>query len=227
MVEEAGAPDPSIVTPEIRAVYASLTGSLFNEGKRPSNEEMAKTAGLSVDMVKQILDGLEGLYAIYRDDVVRQVMAAYPMAGFASAHRLIKGNGRIAYSPCAMDAVTIGPTVEKDLDVLSSCRFCGKDVRMSFTGNGSKLSKLTPDNIWIWLEKRIPPDHFFPIVCVNTNFFCSEDHLHIWKEQETLERLGMPISVKEAFERTDEWCSFKMYKLIMEGRPWGDCALDE
>jgi len=227
MVEETCAPDPSVVTPEIRATYACLTDCLLNEGRRPSNEEMAKKASLSVDQVRQVLDGLEGLYAIYRDDAVKQVVAAYPMAGIPTAHRLLMGNDRISYTPCAMDAATLGPTIEKDVDVLSSCRFCGKDVRMSFTGNGRKLAKLTPDNLWIWIEKREPPEAFFPIVCVNTNFFCTEDHLHAWKEQETLERLGMPLSVKEAFERSDEWCSYKMYKLIMEGRPWGACALDE
>ena len=149
------APDPSIVTTEIRATYACLTSSLWEEGRRPSNEEMAQKTNLSVDQVKAILDGLEGLFAIYRDKVVEQVIAAYPVAGIATAHRLIKGNGRIAYSPCAMDAATIAPTFNKDVDVLSSCRLCGKDVRANFTGNGSKLAQASPDDIWIWLEEKI------------------------------------------------------------------------
>ena len=217
----------SFITPEIRATYGYLTNSLWMEGRRPSNEEMAQNTNLPVDTVKAVLDGLEGLFAIYRDDVVNQVIAAYPVAGIATVHRLVKGSGRIAYSPCAMDAATIAPTFNQDVDVLSSCRFCGKDVRASFTGNGSKLANTSPDGIWLWLEKREPPDAFFPIVCVNTNFFCTEEHLHIWKEQETLERIGKPISLKESFERSDEWCSYKMYKLIMEGRPWGGSALDE
>ena len=76
--------------------------------------------------------------------------------------------------------------------------------------------------IWIWLENRLPRNApYYLITCVNTNFFCSKNHLDKWLDEETMERSGKAYSLDEAFAAREDWCTYKMYKLVTEGRPWG------
>ena len=44
---------------------------------------------------------------------------------------------------------------------------------------------------------------------------------------ETVIHSGKPYSLSEAFAAADRWCTYKMYKLVVEGRPWGGKALDQ
>lgn len=54
---------------------------------------------------------------------------------------------------------------------------------------------------------------------------------------EGVQAVELPASIKpgnnirlkglEAFAAFDRWCTYKMYKLVVEGRPWGGKALDQ
>ena len=93
---------------------------------------------------------------------------------------------------------------------------------MDYGENGSQIVDHSPDDIWIWLENRIPRTApYYLITCVNTNFFCSKNHLDQWLAEETMERSGKAFSLDEAFAAREDWCTYKMYKLVTEGRPLG------
>lgn len=221
--------DPSMITSEMKDVYVCMSSILLECGRRPSLEEIAEKTGVPVQAVEQIMDAFEGVFGIYRDPFFGHLIAAYPVAGIPTMHKLIRPEGgRVAYSPCAMDALTLGPTIERDVTVKSSCRYCDNPVMVSYGENGSKIVERAPDDIWIWVENRIPNNApYYLIVCINTNFFCCKDHLDKWLAEEALPRSGQAYSLDAAFAATEQWCTYKMYKLVTEGRPWGGKALDE
>ena len=127
-----------------------------------------------------------------------------------------------------MDALTLAPTLERMLAIRSACRYCDREISISYNDTGSKITEHTPDDIWIWIEDRIPSDApYYLVVCINTNFFCCRDHLDKWLAAETVIHSGKPYSLSEAFAAADRWCTYKMYKLVVEGRPWGGKALDQ
>ena len=206
-----------------------MSNTLFEKGRRSSVEEIAQNTNLPIEAVEEILDAFEGVYGIYRDPFFKHVIALYPVSGIPTIHKLIRPDGgRIAYSPCAMAALTLPPTFGKDLKVESSCRYCDQEISRSYRENGTKIGDRSPDDIWVWLENRTPSNApYYLIVCVNSNFFCCMEHLDKWLEEETMERNGKAYSLDEAFAATESWCTYKMYKLVTEGRPWGGKALDE
>ena len=98
---EGGAPpDPSMISPEMRKVYLCVSDTLFEQGRRPSSEEVAQNTGLPVEAVEAILDAFESVYGIYRDPFFKNVIAFYPVAGIPTIHKLIRPDGgRVSYSP--------------------------------------------------------------------------------------------------------------------------------
>ena len=224
-----GPVDPSMISPPMREIYVFISNTLLEQGRRPSLEEVAKATEYSVDVVNQVLDGFESVAGIYRDPFFGNVIAFYPVAAIPTIHRIVRPDGgRIAYSPCAMDALTLAPTLERKLDIRSACRYCDNEITVSYNDDGSRITNHTPEDIWIWIEDRVPDNApYYLVVCINTNFFCCKEHLDKWRAAETITHSGTPYSIKDAFSASDRWCTYKMYKLVVEGRPWGGKALDE
>ena len=227
--QDCGPVDPSMISAEMRTIYIYISNTLLEEGRRPSLEEVAEKTVQPLEVVKQVLDVFESVAGIYRDPFFKNVIAFYPVAAIPTIHRIVRGDsGRIAYSPCAMDALTLAPTLERMLAIRSACRYCDREISISYNDTGSKITEHTPDDIWIWIEDRIPSDApYYLVVCINTNFFCCRDHLDKWLAAETIIHSGKPYSLSEAFAAADRWCTYKMYKLVVEGRPWGGKALDQ
>ena len=227
--DACGPPDPAMITAEMRKVYLDVSNTLLEQGRRSSLAEVARNTDLSVDSVEKIFDAFESVYGIYTDPFFKHVIAFYPLSAIPTIHKLIRPEGgRVAYSPCAMDALTLPPTLGRDLRVESSCRYCDADISLDYGDNGTRIVDRAPEDIWLWLEDRIPGNApYYLIVCINTNFFCCKDHLDKWQTEETMTHSGKGYSLDEAFAATESWCTYKMYKLVTEGRPWGDKALDE
>ena len=57
--ESAAPPDPSMISPEMRKVYLYVSDTFFEQGRRPSSEEVAQNTGLPVEAVEAILDAFE------------------------------------------------------------------------------------------------------------------------------------------------------------------------
>ncbi|HHZ88131.1 MAG TPA: hypothetical protein EYN67_10875 [Flavobacteriales bacterium] len=227
--ECCGPVDPSMISPVMRNVYIYISDTLLKEGRMPSLEEVAGKTKQPLEVIKQVLDGFEGVAGIYRDPFFNNVIAFYPVSAIPTIHKIVRPDGgRIAYSPCAMDALTLAPTLERKLDIKSACRYCDHEILINYNDDGSKIIGHTPDDIWIWIEDRIPSDApYYLVVCINTNFFCCKEHLDQWRAEETITHSGKPYSLSEAFAAFDLWCTYKMYKLVVEGRPWGGKALDQ
>jgi len=227
--ECCGPIDPSMISPVMREVYVFISDTLLNEGRMPSLEEVAGKTEQPMEVVKQVLDGFEGVAGIYRDPFFNNVIAFYPVSAIPTIHKIVRPDGgRIAYSPCAMDALTLAPTLERKLDIRSSCRYCDHEISINYNDDGSKIIGHTPEDIWIWIEDRVPSDApYYLVVCINTNFFCCKEHLDKWRDEETAIHSGKPYSLSDAFDAFELWCTYKMYKLVVEGRPWGGKALDQ
>ena len=227
--ECCGPVDPSMISPVMRNVYVCISDTLLKEGRMPSLEEVAGKTEQPMEVVKQVLDGFEGVAGIYRAPFFNNVIAFYPVSAIPTIHKIIRSDGgRIAYSPCAMDALTLAPTLERKVDIRSSCRYCDHEISINYNDDGSKIIGHTPEDIWIWIEDRIPSDApYYLVVCINTNFFCCKEHLDKWLAEETAMHSGKPYSLSDAFDAFELWCTYKMYKLVVEGRPWGGKALDQ
>ena len=104
--QDCGPVTPSMISAEMRKIYVYISNTLLEEGRRPSLEEVAEKTVQPLEVVKQVLDVFESVAGIYRDPVFKNVIAFYPVAAIPTIHRIVRGdNGRIAYSPCAMEEV--------------------------------------------------------------------------------------------------------------------------
>jgi len=227
--QNCGPIDPSMISPVMREVYVFISNTLLEQGRMPSLKEVSEKTDQPLGLIHKVLDGFESVSGIYRDPFFNNVIAFYPVAAIPTIHRIIRPDGgRIAYSPCAMDALTLAPTLGRKLNIRSACRYCDHEITIYYNDDGSKITKHTPVDIWIWIEDRIPNDApYYLVVCINTNFFCCQDHLDKWRTAETTTHSGKPYSLSDAFSASDRWCTYKMYKLVVEGRPWGGKALDQ
>ena len=227
--ECCGPVDPSMISPVMRDFYVYISNTLLEKGRMPSLAEVADRTKQTREVVQDVLDAFEGVAGIYRDPFFRNVIAFYPVSAIPTIHKIVRPDGgRIAYSPCAMDALTLAPTLERKLDIRSTCRYCDRGITINYNEDGSKITRHTPDDVWIWIEDRIPGDApYYLVVCINTNFFCCREHLDQWRTEETIMHSGKPHTLGDAFAAFDLWCTYKMYKLVVEGRPWGGKALDQ
>ena len=167
--QDCGPVDPSMISAEMRTIYVYISNTLLEEGRRPSLEEVAEKTVQPLEVVKHVLDVFESVAGIYRDPFFKNIIASIRWRLSQPSIGSYGGDsGRIAYSLCAMDALTLAPTLGRMLAIRSACRYCDREISISYNDTGSKITEHTPDDIWIWIEDRIRAMHLTTWSCAST-----------------------------------------------------------
>jgi len=151
-------------------------------GRPPFPEEIMKGLRLSsVDAVNQTIEKPEKADILSRRG--DKIASAYPFSTAKTRHKVIFEGGHVVYALCATDALGIHFMLEKDITILSKCPGCGKEIRIvEFVGNRERGACIAET------------------LCPFINFFCSEEDLKEWTENNSEYKNGEIYLLSDALE---------------------------
>ncbi len=167
-------------------------------GRIPSMEEIKERfVKLTNEKIQVILKKLDELDAIHLDNNKTIITAAYPFAGYQTAHliKFKKDKYNNLYSMCAVDALGIGFMLDCDYSINSVCLHCNDEIKIKVKNN--EIVYLQPENIVIWFDMEYSCCAATSI-CKNINFFSSTSHFTEW-QQDKSKRKGALLQIQGAF----------------------------
>jgi alkylmercury lyase len=182
--------------PETDRVWRVMLQLYGSTGLPPSPGEVAAQAEVPEPVVQGALLVLQGhdLLKLRSDGTI---LYAYPFTQEYSGHTIVLGNHELE-SLCAIDALGTGAMFGADVKVHSSCPVCGGSVDVSTNDRGTSISEVSPADAVVWYECSYG-ESAASSCCPSIAFFCSQDHLQVWKAQNP-DANGMQLTINEALE---------------------------
>jgi hypothetical protein len=165
------------LSPEARAVRASIYATFAREGRAPSPAELAAADGLSSDVVTAALRELHDLHAIVLAPAGDGIRMAHPFSAWPMGFVLRAGD-RFWWGGCAWDSFGIVAALRERLDILTTCPSCGRDLHYS-------ASHTDPPAVDFVVRLPYPAAEWWVDVvgtCTNIRTFCSPDHVESWRD---------------------------------------------
>ena len=112
-----------------------------------------------------------------------QAVGAYPMTVEDSPHRL-KVNGQPVNAMCALDALSVGPMFDADVDIESRCHMTGEPIRIRQVG--TRISKAEPSpEIRVGVRWQNPTACAAHSMCLEMVFLKDEPTALSWQDGDT------------------------------------------
>jgi mercury(II) reductase len=178
-------------------VRVALLQLYAERGRAPTPSALAKRAGLSEEVVRPLLEELRRRDLVVLDGDM--IVGAYPFTDRDTGHRITL-DGHTLTAMCAVDALGIGAMTDRDIAIASRCRYCGAPVRITTQDRGRALADAEPTTAVVWLSVRYEGGCAARSLCTATSFFCSDDHLTVWRRELPADDPGFRLSIEEALE---------------------------
>jgi mercury(II) reductase len=183
--------------PAADRVRVALLKLFAEDGRAPTAGALARRAGLSETAIQPLLEDLR-----HRDLVVldgQRIVGAYPYTDRNTGHRVTL-DGRILNAMCAVDALGIGAMTGRDIAIASPCRHCGAPIQITTRDRGRALARFGPRTAVMWQSIRYEGACAANSLCATTAFFCSDEHLSAWRDEQIAPAPGFRLSLAEALE---------------------------
>ena len=180
-------------------VRSSLLRLYREYGRAPAVADLARHAGVGEAEVRESLLRLRERDLVVLDAHAEIIEGAYPFTERDTGHR-VRIDGRTVNAMCAVDALGAGDMSACDVEIESRCRSCGAPVRITTRETGRALDEVRPHTAVVWLGLRYEGGCAARSLCTVTSFFCTDDHLDVWRREQKSEPPGARLSVAEAFE---------------------------
>lgn len=169
------------------------------QGRAPAIVDLATRVGLSASQLQAVLTSLETRDVIVRDRDTGHIIGAYPFSEAETEHRVELG-AQTVNAMCAIDALGMGAMYDRDIRIRSNCRMCGTSIEVATSKSGRELAYWTPETAIVW--SGIPYEHGCAAnsLCKVLTFFCSDDHLATWRQQQCENSRGFRLSMEEGLE---------------------------
>jgi mercury(II) reductase len=215
-------PDWSVVTsPVVRDALQAMVGSdhvlnrwsgydpaadrvrvallqLYAEGGRaPAISALAERAELNEMAIRPLLEELRRRDLIVLDG--ERIVGAYPFTDRETGHRVTL-DGHVLNAMCAVDALGIGAMTDRDIAIASPCRHCGAPLRITTREQGRALAEVAPSTAVMWQSVRYAGGCAANSLCATTAFFCSDEHLSLWRDGRSADEPGFRLLIEEALE---------------------------
>lgn len=115
----------------LATVHRAMLRSLAEHGRPLSTEELAEMVG--ADGVAEAIERLGGDDLAVLNAERSAMVGAYPMTVERTPHRLRVG-GRPVNAMCALDAVSVGPMYDAEVEIESRCQVTGEPIRIRQKG---------------------------------------------------------------------------------------------
>lgn len=180
-------------------VRIALLQMYAEQGRAPAIVDLAARVGLSASQLQAVLTSLEARDVIVRDKNTSRIIGAYPFTEAETEHRVDLGVQSLN-AMCAIDALGIGAMYDRDVRIRSSCRMCGTSIEIATLNRGRELAYWTPETAIVWSGIRYEHGCAANSLCRVLAFFCSDEHLTLWQQQQGEGARGFRLSMEEGLE---------------------------
>ncbi len=183
---------------EADLVWRSVLQLYAKLGRPPEAAELASETKLPAAIIRRHLKTLDEHDLLAWDSSETALWLAYPFTEAQTGHRVVLA-GRRFNALCAVDALGAGAMYRSDIAIESSCRQCGKEIRLTTAGHGRAVQSASPAETVVWYDS----DYFVSAAtscCPAIAFFCSDAHLKTWLDTQIPGRSGLGLSLAEALE---------------------------
>ena len=119
------------MTPLARRVRGQVYRTLAHTGCAPRVEALAQALGVASVIVRHTLGELAAAHALLLD-ASGDVEWALPFAAVPTPYR-VTGGMQAWHTPCAWDALALGPLLGRETVVHAACPDCGEALRVAVT----------------------------------------------------------------------------------------------
>jgi len=187
------------MTTETDALHRFILETFADTGGSPSLGQISERFELnSTSDAEALVTGLEQEGSINRIAGDTHITHAYPFSNELTSHKVLLDTGVEVYSMCAVDALGIPFMLRRDARIASVCSHCHGDVRVAISAK--KVESSSPANLVVWFPRVQPGCVPATDLCPEVNFFCSEEHLEAWRQDQP-EHQGELLSLGQAVER--------------------------
>lgn len=166
---------------EMKLAYQSVLRSLVNYGRPPTQTELAQLLG------KDSVDS--SIHKLAKDDLVvldpegKEVVGAYPVTIEQTPHR-ITVNGHTIFAMCALDAVSVAPMFNVEVQIESRCHVT-QDL-ISIVMNNNELVKVLPSQeVRVGVRWKMPTGAAAHSMCLEMPFLLNEQVAMEWQDGDT------------------------------------------
>ena len=168
-------------------------------GHAPSLSQLADISGLETGDLSNLVNKLKGRDLLVLDEKGEAIIGSYPFTERDTGHR-VHLNDVPLNAMCAIDALGAPAMYETDAVIESSCRECGKPVRVTTRRGGHELAEVSPSEAVVWSGIRYQDNCAADSLCTVIAFFCSDRHLEAWRAANHLDIMGFKLSMDEAMQ---------------------------
>jgi hypothetical protein len=180
-------------------VWRTVLESFASAGRAPDVAAIAAATGLGQAAVGAALDRLCVRDLVVRAENAGAVTAAYPFSGWATGHR-VRWGGAVANALCAIDALGMGAMLGRDTIIEAECRYCSAPIQVATRQEGTEIATTVPEEAVVWSGIAYAGNCGATSGCTLKVFFCSDEHLHAWREAGRAASPGFRLSVDEAHQ---------------------------
>ncbi len=168
-----------------------------SDGHAPSISQLSMVTDIAAGELRDLLTRLRKRDLLVLDESGERITGAYPFAEWDTGHR-VHLKGRALHAMCAIDALGAGAMYGADVTIESACRACGEPIQVETADGGSALKAVTPATAVVWSGVEYAEGCAATSLCTVIAFFCSDEHLTQWREDEHPGVDGFRLSIDEA-----------------------------
>jgi len=139
---------------------------------------------------------------LHRADILTkegdEIISAYPFSARATRHKVIFNDGHEVYALCATDALGIHFMLHKNITVQCICPECENEIKIEV--KDGTVTSCVPEGVVEFVSSREDCGCTAKTFCPFMNFFCSEEHLEKWREENPTYGKGEKYQLYEVLE---------------------------
>jgi Alkylmercury lyase len=180
-------------------VWRAVLEGFASAGRAPDVVAVTEATGLRPAAVGAALDRLRVRDLVVRAENAGAVTAAYPFSEWATGHR-VRWDGTVVNALCAIDALGMGAMLRRDTIIEAECRHCSAPIQVATRQQGTEIAATFPEETVVWLAIAYAGNCGATSGCTLKVFFCSDEHLHAWRDAGRAASPGFRLSVDEAHQ---------------------------
>lgn len=161
-----------------QSLHRAILDSLANNNRVPEYAEMEKITG--VGYLDQAIQRLASDDLVVLDAAGKQIVGAYPMTVEDTPHHL-RINGNPINAMCALDAVSVAPMFDADVEIDSRCHVTHENIHIH--QNGQEVIEALPSrDIHIGVRWQNPGSCAAHSMCLEMVFLKDRDTALRWQK---------------------------------------------
>ncbi len=166
-------------------------------GKPPSEKTIVEAMKMpSVEAVHRFIERLN------KADILTveggEILSAYPFSARQTRHKVVFPDGHEIFSLCATDALGIHFMLGEDISVRSRCPECEGEIKIEL--KGEEIASSEPASVVEFVSSGDHCGCTAKTFCPFMNFFCSKNHLEMWREKNPASAQGETHQLHQVLE---------------------------